>query len=119
MSVTLPDTVPATTPPPHVDVASVPPLSAEVREFCEKYSLMEYLPTTFRLLHEEFAPDGDIELLIRDDAEEDFTRLLLNIPVARDVPSVVASYHRFLERWIPMTTPDVGMRIVVIWTFQP
>ncbi len=116
MSVTIPEATSAPTPPRVGDGASL--LPHEVREFCLKYGLAEYLPETLRLLREEFAPVGEIEMQIKDDAEEEFTRLVLNIPVVGEVSSVVACFTGFLERWIPVTTPDVRMRIVVIWTFH-
>ena len=118
MSDVLTETTSATTPPPTGEVAALPPLTAEVREFCDKYGLLEYLPATFRLLREEVAPVGEIEMELKDDGEEDFRRLILAVPVRGEVPQVLANFDRFLERWIPLTTPDVQMRIVAIWTFR-
>src|SRR5205814_1499385 len=103
-----------TTPPPAGE--PMPPLPDDVRAFCEKHGLTAYLPTTFRLIREEFAPVGGIGMRVVDDSEDDFTRLVLTVPLRTNTP-VVESFQRFLERWIPLTSPDAGMRIVVTWMF--
>ncbi|MBA4063778.1 MAG: hypothetical protein C0501_08710 [Isosphaera sp.] len=113
MSVTLP-----TPPAPPAD--AVPPLPADVRAFADRHNLAEHLPTTFRLIREEFDPVGEVAMRVRDDSEvEGHTSLVLNVPVRGDVSSVLDRYYRYLERWVPVTPPDARMRLTVIWTFQP
>jgi hypothetical protein len=119
MSVTVPTPLPPTTPPPGDDPEALPPLPDDVRSFCERHGLTAYLPITFRLIREEFAPVGEIAPRVLEDPEADHASLVLNIPVARAVPTVLECFNRFLERWIPVTPPDVRMRIAVIWTFRP
>jgi hypothetical protein len=61
---------------------------------------------------------GKIEMRTREYYEPDDTRLILLVPVACDVPSVLDCFNRYLERWIPITPPDAWMRITVIWSFR-
>ena len=115
MSVTYPTPQTSATPTPALG-ADVPPLPDNVRAFCDRHGLTAHLPTTFRLLREEFHPVGEISMRIVDDSEDDFTRCVLTVPLRTDT-LVVECFQRFLARWIPVTPPDAGMRIVVTWMF--
>jgi hypothetical protein len=118
MSVTYPTPQTSATPTPALG-ADVPPLPDNVRAFCDRHGLTAHLPTTFRLLREEFHPVGDIAVRLMEDPEADSTSLVLNVPVGGDVPTVHDSFRRFLERWIPVTPAAVRQLIAVIWTFRP
>jgi hypothetical protein len=117
MSVTHP-VPPTSAGPPILSGADVPPLPDDARAFCERHGLMAYLPTTFRMIREEFNPVGEITVRIMEDPEADFTSLVLDVPVSRDVPAALDSFSRFLERWIPITPAPVSDHIGVIWTFR-
>ncbi len=95
---------------------ALPPLPDDVRAFCDRHGLTAHLPTTFRMIREEFKPVGEIAVRVREDPEEDYASLVLTLPLRTDSP-VLDCFQRYLERWIPVTPADVRQRITVTWSF--
>jgi hypothetical protein len=116
MSITQPTPLTPANPAPTSGPDAIPPLPDDVRAFCDRHGLTAHLPTTFRLIREEFNPVGEIVIRLMEDPDADYTSFVLTVPLRTDAP-VLACFQRFLERWIPITPADVRQRISFTWSF--
>jgi hypothetical protein len=96
---------------PNAAVATVmPPLSEEVREFCERHALFDHMAKALELARQCFTIVGEPVVVFEQDPDNDEEYLLLEIQVPGSVSERVESRVRFADAWTQFVTlPEVRL----------
>ena len=120
MSIAHPTPLSPSTPVP-ASSADLPPLPDEVRAFCDRQAIRDYVAVTVRMLREAFPPPGDIAVSLFTDPESDDERpiswVVVRIHAAGTTAALLQAYERFLDRWVPATPAPV--RELITGSFSP
>lgn len=75
-----------------------PEVSLEVRRFCAKHGIEQYLSSTIELVKSCFEDIRELYLEIEEDPETGEEWLSINVTVAGTIEEVLASYEQYTSR---------------------
>lgn len=82
-------------------------LSPEVRVFCEKRDLVNYLRVALRLATHLFDPPDKPRVTLETDPETDDESVVIDIAAPMEVDEAVEKMREYTRQWVQSAPPDV------------
>jgi len=79
---------------------SIPTLPPEVRPFCIKEGILNYVPVATDIIEQSFQQIDKIGMAVEEDPETGERWLLIAITVYGEVGEILEQYERYTEQWI-------------------
>lgn len=79
---------------------SIPTLPPEVRPFCMKEGILNYVPVATDIIEQSFQQIDKIGMAVEEDPETGEGWLLIDITVYGEVGEILEQYERYTEKWV-------------------
>jgi len=79
---------------------SIPTLPPEVRPFCMKEGILNYVPVATDIIEQSFQQIDKIGMAVEEDPETGEGWLLIAITVYGEVGEILEQYERYTEKWV-------------------